>query len=195
MTHPADASFAEFAAIANYKPSYVTHLRKTDRLVLTEDRKRVRVAESLERIAATRDPAKAAVAERHAAARAAAVGQGTELEAAAAPAAAGDAGRDPEANTSMFQHWRERSEKAKALQLERENDLAEGKLLESAAVVSAVTSAGASLRTRLEALASELAPRIAALGAPEEKVRALLKVELELALTEASRQLAAIGHA
>src|SRR5690606_16487416 len=74
MSRPETAGFREFAALAGFKPSYVTELRKVGRLVLTGDGKRVRVAESLALIEQTRDPAKAGVAARHAAARAAVSG-------------------------------------------------------------------------------------------------------------------------
>ena len=69
MTHPETSTFGEFAKIARFKASYVTQLKNDNRLVLTDDGKRVRVAESLARIAATKDPSKAGVAARHAAAR------------------------------------------------------------------------------------------------------------------------------
>src|SRR5690606_28339636 len=52
-----------------WKASYVTQLKAANRLVLTPDRRRVLVADSLRLIEDTRDPSKAGVAARHAAAR------------------------------------------------------------------------------------------------------------------------------
>src|SRR5699024_2279062 len=63
---PDTATFAEFARIAGFKRSYITQLRKDDRLVL--EGRRVKVAESLALITDSADPAKRGVAERHAAA-------------------------------------------------------------------------------------------------------------------------------
>jgi hypothetical protein len=63
----ATATFARFARILECSKSYVTQLKADGRLVLTDDSQRVRVAESLERIRATADPAKAGVVARHAA--------------------------------------------------------------------------------------------------------------------------------
>jgi hypothetical protein len=51
-------SFAEFAKLINKSKSYVSQLKSADRLVLTEDGKRVLVEESKTRIKATSDPAK-----------------------------------------------------------------------------------------------------------------------------------------
>ena len=92
MSQPEVASFAEFAALARFKRSYITALKASGRLVLTEDGKRVRVAESLQLIEATKDPGKVGVVARHAAARAAQVGEGTATPPIAAPGAIGEAG-------------------------------------------------------------------------------------------------------
>ncbi|MEO7773588.1 MAG: terminase small subunit, partial [Steroidobacteraceae bacterium] len=62
MTAPETATFSQFAVIAGYKPGYITALRKDGRLVLTEDGKRVKVAESIQLIKDTKDPARIAVA-------------------------------------------------------------------------------------------------------------------------------------
>jgi hypothetical protein len=51
-------SFAEFAKLINKSKSYVSQLKSTDRLVLTEDGKCVLVEESKTRIKAASDPAK-----------------------------------------------------------------------------------------------------------------------------------------
>ncbi|MGH8073724.1 MAG: hypothetical protein ACREO4_06580, partial [Lysobacter sp.] len=62
MTRPETCGFREFATLAGFKPSYITELKSAGRLVLTDDRKKVRVAESLALIDQTRDPARAGVA-------------------------------------------------------------------------------------------------------------------------------------
>jgi len=185
---PAEATFAQFAFIAGCRPSYVTQLKADGRLVLTEDGKRVRVAESIERIAATRDPSKAGVVERHAAAR----GDGLSI-----PTTEGEEGGDPEGDTEGagegYQYWRARNEKAKALASERENAIADGRLLDVEAVTAAVTAAVTTLRTSLESLPSTLGPELAA-TTDEGVARALLADAIEHALEELARQFGALAR-
>ena len=54
-----------FARHLGVDRAHVSRLKKTGRLVMTPDGDRVLVAESEARIAATADPGKVAVAERH----------------------------------------------------------------------------------------------------------------------------------
>lgn len=185
MSHPEVASFREFAGIVGCKPGYVTQLRKAGRLVLTDDGKRVRVAESLQRIADTRDPAKAAVAERHAAAR-----SGNDAPPPSPPSSIGGRGDEPDLPTSTgYAYWRERTEKAKALAAERDNAIAEGKLLEAVQVEAAVAGAITQIRTTLEGLPYDLAPELAPVT-DEAELRARLVEAVELALGELARQFA-----
>lgn len=180
-TIPAAVTQAQFAVIANVKPSYVTALKKADRLVLDAEG-RVLVRESLERMEATRDPAKAAVAARHAAARGASV-----------PVPAVDeVGPEPEPTTAGFQHWRERNEKAKALAAERENAIAEGKLMAADDVAAQVSNAMTVLRNSLERLPDILGPQLAA-EQSEARCRGLVAEAVELLLEETSRRFAAIA--
>lgn len=178
---PATASQADFAAIANVRRSYVTALKKAGRLVLDAEGK-VLVAESLARIEATRDPAKAAVAARHAEARGAALPS----------APVDDAGPEPEPTTAGFQHWRERSEKAKALAAERENAIADGKLMAADDVAAQVSHALTVLRNALERLPDILGPQLAA-EQNEARCRGLVAEAVELALEETSRRFAGIA--
>src|SRR5690606_36563118 len=66
---PETLGFRDFARRCGWKASFVTELKDAGRLVLTPDGRRVLVAESLRLIEDTRDPSKAGVAARHAAAR------------------------------------------------------------------------------------------------------------------------------
>lgn len=185
------ASFAEFARRLGCKRGYVTALRQADRLVLTEDGRHVCIAESLARIKATRDPAKIAVAARHAAARAA---DASSLPSQSEPpqTPAGETQDDPAA-TLGFQHWRERNERAKALAGERDNAIAEGKLLDAGDVERALADATTALRARLESLPDTLGPQLAAID-DEGRVRALLAGEIEHALEECARQFSAAAR-
>lgn len=186
MTLPETATRKEFAGIARVKPQYITQLEKDNRLVFTEDGKRILVAESLARIEATRDPSKIGVARRHAEARIAAEGEGS-----AQPIPEAD---DPEFNSTGYQHWRERSERAKALAAERDNAVAEGKLLAAADVTSAVATIATTLRTRLESLPAILAPQVVA-AVDEARAHALIAEHVEHALAESERQLANLAKA
>lgn len=194
MPLPAVASFADFAALRGWRRSYVTALRKADRLVLTDDGKAVRVAESLARIKATEDPAKAGVAARHAAARSAS-NPTPEPAPEESPAGADAAAPDPIDGPGIdegFQYWRRRSEKAKALGAERDNAIAEGKLLDAGETTAAIAGAVTAIRVRLETMPDTLGPQLAAID-DEARARSLLAEAIEHALEELSRQFTGIA--
>lgn len=198
MTAPDDTvTFAAFARLLGVKASAVTALRKADRLVLTPDGKRVQVAASRARMAATADPSKAGVVDRHAATRAARAegeGQAAPVAPAAASAAVESDPADDTAATAGYQHWRERTERAKALAAERDNALAEGKLMDAGEVTAAIAAATTTLRTHLERLPAELAPSLAA-TADEGQVRAQLTEAIEQALEDLARKFQTVGRA
>lgn len=191
MALPETASFSEFATLAGVKKSYVTQLRQDGRLVLTDDGKRVRVAESFARMKATEDPSRDGVRARHAAARDQAAGQGT-AGAPPAPAAAPEPPEGDDEDDGRYQHWRARSERAKALAAERDNRERDGELLEAGAVVAAASAATTTLRQRLESLADVLGPQLAAED-DEARCRALVAEAVEHALEETARQFAALA--
>lgn len=188
---PETATFAEFSALAGYKQSYVRQLRKEGRLVLTEDGKAVRVAESMQRIAATRDPSKAGVVERHAAARSAAAavdGDGThdDLETEAEPPIYGS---HAERRAKALADDAEESARRKR----RENEIEEGRLLMREQIEPAVSLAFSRLRQALESTAHELSPELAAID-DEDRVRAVLLDRYERLLGNLSRELAAMAQ-
>lgn len=202
---PETMRFREFAAHLGCRPGYVTQLRKAGRLVLTEDEKAVRVAESLALIQDTRDPSKAGVALRHAQARAAAggaagaggAGQGKQ---AAPPATAGD---DDDAPASFVPNDPHAKRRAKALADKAEADARKalrdekielGELLQASEVTAMVTEAITTFRTSLENLPGQVAPAMAAADS-EEQVRVVLAEALEVRLADLSRAFAQIGRA
>jgi hypothetical protein len=191
------ASFAGFARLMGCRRSYVTELKAAGRLVLTEDGKRVRVAESRQLIADTKDPARAAVAARHAATR---LQQGAgEGAATPAPDAPDDADQGPTGDPVADSHARRKAkaladkEEALARKALRDEQLELGQLLRADDVAEAVRAAGVVLRTALENLPSRLAPELAA-ATDEGRVRVLLGDALEHALHEVSRKFGDIGR-
>lgn len=188
---PETANLSTFAALIRRKKSYVSLLKATGRLVMTADGKQVRVAESIAMIEASMDPSKAAVAERHAAQREAAAGVVAASMPIAPPAASGD---DEPIGTQGYAYWRERTEKAKAMAAERDNAIADSKLLPAAEVEAAVAAAATQLRASLEALPYDLAPELAPIT-DEAQLRARLVDAVEQALHELARQFSSIGRA
>jgi hypothetical protein len=187
-------TFKAFARILGERsPSYVHQLKEEGRLVLSVDGKRVLVDESLARIRDTASPAHVGVAARHAADRATQPGAGAPTPPNASPVdAVPPEGPEPDSTSSGFQYWRERSEKAKALANERENAIADGKLMDAAEVEAAVAAAATTLRSRLESLPDVLGPQLAAIS-DEAQARATLAEAIEHALEEASRQFLALA--
>lgn len=189
MTAPAELSLSEFATLAGYKASYVTELRKSGRLVMTADGKRVRVAESLALIESTRDPSRQGVADRHAAARGAsdapAPGDDTADAADAPEDAPAPEARAYHSNRARREHWL-------ALAAERDYRKSMGELLERAEVLPAIAEAVTQFRKHLEQLRDTLSPALAA-EPTEAGCRKLLGDEIELALSELSRAFGAIA--
>ncbi len=194
---PATMGLREFAEHLGCKPGYVTELKRDGRLVLTEDGKRVQVAESLRLIADTRDPSKQGVRDRHAAARKSAPGSSPSPNPLEGAPGQGPALEDAGSNDP---HARRRA-KALADKEEvllrkalREEQVDLGQLLVAEDVKGALVDAVTILRSRLELLVPTLAPQIAALD-DEDRVRVLMRDGIEQVLSELSRKFAQIGRA
>jgi hypothetical protein len=186
---PAQESFSAFAARLGVRPSHVTGLRHAGRLVLSEDGKAVRVAESLALIESTRDPSKDGVRARHAVAR----GQGT---------AAGPDGDDeadvidlPASNPHSERRAKALADKEEALARRalREELVEMGQLLDRGETVAALADAVVQLRSRLELLPVTLGKRLAGIS-DESECRGLLRDAVEQALDELARRFGAIGR-
>ncbi len=186
MTTPATLTQRQFADHIGCRPSYVTKLKQEGRLVLTDDAKRVCVAESIARIEATRDPAKRAVAERHATERGGALqapaGEGTDK---APEDPAGLANPDYQAARAKREHFAAEREEMRYRQEAAE-------LLVAVEVEGEVASILTELRTRLEALPDTLGPQLAPIT-DEQQVRTRLAEEIELALGEVARRLGGVA--
>lgn len=185
-----------FARLLGFKPSYATQLKNEGRLVLTADGKRVVVDESRALIEDTRDPAKSAVARRHAQQRYAQAGapttqlQESEDGAAVAPTSYSDpveAGHSR--RRARAQADRDEAAARKAL---RDEQIELGELLSAVEVEQSLQMAAATLRNALENLPNILAPELAA-ATDEARCRVLLQEAIEHALGDVSRRFAAIG--
>lgn len=191
MTPPAELSLTEFARLRGIKGSYVTQLKKEGRLVLTDDGKRVRVAESIALIESTRNPAMQAVADRHAANRASKAAP-ADADAGFVPPSAPEAPDGAEKIGNTYQAARAVKERYHAMAAKRDYEVSVGKLLPADEVRGALANAVATFRTSLEALPDSLAPVMAG-ESDEGRVRLLLADEIEHALAELSRQFGAIA--
>jgi len=184
-TTPETASFREFADIVPCRPSWVTALRKAGRLVLTDDGKSVRVRESLKRIEETRDPSKAAVAERHAANRAASEADSQD------PADGADVPAEPQ--SSEYQKSRAEREKWTAMSARLGYERDSAKLLDAAEVESAAADAVTVFRKAFETMPTTLAAQ--AVGKTETQIRELIEEARDHALEELARSFNSLAKA
>lgn len=206
----AEMGFAEFARHLGVRPSYITELRKTGRLVLTDDAKAVKVAESVALISKTRDPSWIGVSARHAAER----GNKLHLDTAApasevaaqevlvsareqpteAAAASDEPIRDErlvrERNPDALDDQDLIRKKCKGIDLDNakkalELKIAMGKVAPVADIEAAAADLVTALRRRLEGMGTTLAPLVAPVSEPSA-CKALIDEFVEGVLRETS---------
>lgn len=187
MSH---ATQADFARQVGFSRARIHQLKEAGRLVMAADGKRVDVEASIARMAATADPGRIDVAERHAANRAAAGKVSASAPAAPPPENITDAGLELEPSGRA---------KAKALLMHFENSslklemaLRRGLRFERAAVKREAAGLGAMLRAGIERVIDQTAPRLAACNNDLERrvildkeihrLRAMIKREMPRAL-------------
>lgn len=199
MALPETATFSQFAAILGCKPGWVTALRKAGRLVLTDNGKAVRVAESMALIESTKDPARQGVADRHAAARKAQEGAGaapSNPAASPSPQTPDDDGDDAAAPGNPHSDRRAKAmadkEEALARKALREEQIEVGRLRWVDEIEPALAEAATRLRAAFEAMPDELSPGLASIS-DEAEVRARLVEFVEHSLGELSRAFADIA--
>lgn len=184
MTDPIFLSKSAFAAYIGKAPSYITWLRKNNRLVLSADERQVNVEETIALIRETADPTKAAVAARHQEARVqrdvtsqlSPMVESTPNMAAPQPAI-GPAGKQPD-----FQKARAHREYYLAQLAEAEFHKVQGSQVELEAVKTGAFSAGRLLRDQLLGMPPQLAPELAAMTDPweiERRLTAAIRASLE----------------
>lgn len=185
---------AEFAKAQGLTQARVSQLKAEGRLVLTDDGKRLRVVESLERISATADPSRAGVAARRAAHKASA-SNGSSGEAVGAASAAPGAPADFITDHD-YQGRRARAlalqEEASARKAARDEELELGSLLRADEAVAIVADAATRFRSALENLGPSIAPMLAATS-DESRIVVMLAEAHEQVLAELARQFAQLG--
>lgn len=185
-SRPETLSVPEFSEYIGCKRTYAYQLKKEGRLVLTDDGKMVRVADSIARIAETRDPSKLGVATRHAQVRGAQAMTGHTAQ--QSEVGGDDAEQDAESEIkSGTRAYDFQSAKAKREHWAAEREHAAwrkeaGELMEKGDVVSAFADAGATLRGRLEAWTATLPPQL--VGRDEGAIRATLTDQVERLLLD-----------
>lgn len=152
-------SFSAFAKLQGVRPSYVTKLKDHGRLVLTDDGRRVRVAESIARIEQTAG-GRVDVSARHAAARNA----GGDKTPSDKPRAT-----EQKKNGANAQAWQDerlvdaklRKESAQADQEEMKAAQMRGELIPREDVDAAMKFIGGAVRAALEVFPDQTAPLVA----------------------------------
>ena len=184
MTDPIFLSKSAFAAHIGKAPSYITWLKDNNRLVLSDDGKRVNVDATVALIRDTADPSKAAVAARHQADRVqrdvtsqlSPLVESTPSMAAPQPAI-GPAGKQPD-----FQKARAHREYYLAQLAEAEFHKVQGSQVQLDAVKTGAFNAGRLLRDQLLGMPPQLAPELAAMTDPweiERRLTAAIRASLE----------------
>lgn len=166
-----EVSQAEFARLQGWDRSYVTQLKKADRLVMSEDSKRVVVDASLELIKKTEDPARQDVKDRHENERGGKGGQ-----------------HDKPAAKGSYNEARTRRELAEAEQAEMAAAKMRGTLVNADEVRLFAADIGATFRAALETLPDRLAPELVALKNVDD-IRAALVENFEELLGDLSIKL------
>lgn len=189
---PALMSFAEFARHAGFKPSYVTQLKREGRLVLSDDGKAVKAAESLARIQETRDPSKAAVAARHAAARASAA-----QTVADAPPSSVSSPEDDDLDAGLqvrhdYQAARAKREHLAAETAELEYRKVCGELIEVSSLQPVLAGAAATLCASLDRIEHDIVPVL--VGLDEEAMRLQVREYIDQIRADLAESFAKMGR-
>lgn len=201
MSSPAATPFmkrSQYAAHIGKSPSYITQLAAQGRVVFTPDGRFVDVSKTDALLAATADPAKQPVADRHAAARGATGAQAMPQPQADDGAVMAPPRADTAAQAAMtaagntYQQAKAIEKRYQALEAKRAYDVAMGQLRDAREVEHAVATAFTATRTALQGLATTLAPVLAA-TTTEEAARTEMATAFEAILAELSTTLAAMA--
>ena len=191
MNTPETLGLRAFARHLKKKASYISQLKGEGRLVLSDCGQKIKVAESIQRIADTMDPSKFAVVERHAANRAATQPCVAPPALDATQSDSGDRASELSSNP-RYQDSKALREEYLAKTAKRDYDISIGQLMHANDVLAVVSAAVVSLRSRFESMPDILASQLVALN-DESQVRTALADAIEHVLEETSRQFASIS--
>lgn len=170
----------EFAAFMGVFDSQVTKWKQAGSLVLVENSKLVIFDQSKAKIAENEDLSKVGVKARHAKERAE---KNKEKSVETQDEPIGSKTKQKEETNA---YWQRKINEEKFKAIERENQIAEGKLLVADNVTSAVFNAITILRNRFESQPDRLSAQLAAESDPN-KCRAMIIDDNEIFLTEISQ--------
>lgn len=180
---------AEFARILGVRRSYVTALKKADRLVLNEIGN-VLVDESHARIAETADPGKAGVADMHAKNRGEPI---PTVNPENQSKTENEDDQDDEPGRPDYQNARARKELANAQLAEMEVRQKAGDLFDAAEALAIVADAATIFRTAMESRRPLLVSQLAMIS-DEAEIRVFLEEQDEYLLADLSARLDALGE-
>lgn len=182
VTQPELLSVSEFNRFMGYKGRYAYQLRNEGRLVMTEDGKHVKVAESIQRITETRDPSRANAVARHAVARGTSMPplppQGGDEELAQGGEVVAPGGfnfQDSKAKREHFAALREESSYLKEI----------GQLMDAEEALGAFADGGARVAAVLDGVAATVGPML--VGLPIGDVIRVLEEQMDIARSELAR--------
>lgn len=174
-------SQAEFSRIKGYSRSYATELKAKGLLVKRGRYVDIKATEA--KMAELKDPAKQAVADRHAETR--------ESKADKPDNEVNGNQAHKERHGEVYQRSRALNEKYKALSAQLDYELKTGKALVAENVANAIANAAVVIRTRLESLPDISAAQLAA-ETDEGKIKSYLLNQVESLLDELSQQFSKI---
>lgn len=180
-TTPATMTLSAFNAHMGWKGRYVYELKKAGRLVMTEDGKRVLVAESIARVEATRDPSRAGVAQRHADNRGYFV-SGNRLQSNESMEKNSQNEIAESGGSYQFQESKAKREHFAALREEAAYRKEAGELMLSGEVIGTFSDAAAKLAGILDAVPATVGPLLAGLG--QEDILRILTEQMDVARAE-----------
>lgn len=178
QTTPETMTLSQFNKHMGFKGRYVYQLRDEGRLVLATDGKSVLVAQSLARIQETKDPSRAAVADRHAKQRGYEIGASEEADKS-------DSGADEVSASSYdFQGGKAKKEHFAALREEAAYHKEIGNLMDADEAIGAFADAGAKVAAVLDAVPATVGPMLA--GLEQAEVIRVLAEQMDIARSELS---------
>ncbi|KFJ13046.1 hypothetical protein DR66_4040 [Delftia acidovorans] len=178
--HPEEMSLGEFNRHMGYKGRFAWQLKNEQRLVMSDDGKRVRVADSIRLINETKDPSRAAVAARHAAGRQGALASAPEEPEDDSESAVSEPGAT--GSGFKFHDGKAKREHYSALREEIAYFKEVGQLMDADEALGAFADAGARVGAVLDTVPASVGPML--VGQPAEEIVRILEDQMDVARAE-----------